>query len=242
VSHLWGYLSLLAVVIIGLLPPLILVQYGRVSSWWLIAGGAVWVASLAVKWPLSTALASVGHERLRVPTSAVFQGLLSALVELGAAAVYLRASRRGSLADVFAFGVGAGCVEALYVVILAVILGARGSDPDNEAAWAAGATVSLCVRYALPIERVSALLGHAGSRGLVYLSVSTVPLRGIPLFILALLLFAIVDGIASYGLTVGWNWNDPCVCRRFYSFVFSISLIEAVLFLLLFSFLALHQV
>jgi hypothetical protein len=55
-----------------------------------------------------------------------------------------------------------------------------------------GARVSWCVRYAVPIERPFALIGHVGSRGLIYQAVigGTVSL---------------IDGIAVYGVRRGWQ-------------------------------------
>lgn len=231
VQNIWGYYSLLAVVGIVLLPPWILIRYSRVSPRWLLAGGGIWAATVVAKGLLASILARAVRKWLPIHVSAVLEGLLSALVELGGAALYFQSRPRGRLTDGFAFGVGAGCTEALFVLLWAVT-GVGGGDADKQATWAARAAVSLCVRYALPIERFSALLGHAGSRGLVYLSVSVPPFQGVPLFILALLLFAVVDGVASYGLTAGWDWLDPRVCSRFYGAVSGIGLLEVVLFLL----------
>jgi hypothetical protein len=105
---------------------------------------------------------------MALPWSETAHGVASAACELAAAAAWLTAMPPGSLVDAVGFGVGAGSAEAAYVLVLAV----TGPRPSDEllAVWLRGARASWCVRYAVPIERLFAAIGHLGSRGLIYLA------------------------------------------------------------------------
>ena len=68
-----------------------------------------------------------------------------------------------------------------------------------------GAEVSRCVRYAVPLERLFALAGHIGARGLVYLGLHA-PFPVAPGWMaLAVLMFATIDGTAVYGHLQHWK-------------------------------------
>ena len=54
-----------------------------------------------------------------------------------------------------------GAAEVGYVLALAVR--GPGPSPEQLTAWTRGARVSLCVRYAVPVERLFASIGHLGS-------------------------------------------------------------------------------
>jgi hypothetical protein len=159
--------------------------------------------------------ASVVGKRLLIPglnaitgspwiaTRAALQGALSAALELGATALYFAFFPRFSFAQVAAFGIGAGSAEAAYVLGLG-LFGPR-STPTALNAWIKGARVSLCVRYSVAIERFFALLGHTGSRGLIYVGLySSFPIAA-GWVTVAVLLFALIDGVAVYGHLQNWN-------------------------------------
>ena len=130
-----------------------------------------------------------------------------------------------------AFGIGAGCSEVIYVLVSGIT---AKRDPEREAAWARGAAVSLCVRYQVPIERLFALVGHVGSRGVVYAGLHAKFPECVLLLFLAVFLFTAVDGVAYYGHLRGWNWSEPSVCRRTHGFFAFISVIEFGTFLAVF--------
>lgn len=231
-ANSWGYISLIALLSLLALPPLLMMQYAGTGAMVLLAGAGVWAVSIAVKHPLAHALSRMAATRISAGVTAAAQGFLSAVCELSAAALYFVFRPGLSWTDVIAFGVGAGCAEIVYILVFGIMEGVRRRDSDADAAWLAAADRSLCVRYSVPLERFLALIGHTASRGLVFWGVST-PYSGFGLLFFALLLFAAVDGVSYYGLKANWNWNSPCLCRRFYCFVGGVSLLEATVFLLL---------
>jgi hypothetical protein len=227
----WGIASLAALVAIAIVPPWLCIVQGG-ASWHLVAAGAlIWSASVCAKRLIVMAAARVRAAFVPLSPMAVaaLQGVISAATELGAAAAYLATLPVASLVELVAFGAGAGCAEAGYVLLLG-IFGPQVDEAELRA-WARGAAVSWCVRYAVPIERLFALIGHIGARGLVYLAL----LHGSPLgalwAILAVLLFAIVDTVAVYGHLKKWQWHDPALCRPAHSFFAILGVGEFLLFL-----------
>jgi len=228
----WGLLSLLALVLIIAGPSCLAVRFAGMPWKVPLAGAGLWAISILLKHPLAVALSHIPGVREAHPRRAILQGLLSAAVELSVAAVYLHAWKGASLAEVLAFGGGAGSAEALYVLGRGILQ--RSRDPQREAAWARAAAVSLCVRYTVPLERFFALVGHAGSRGLVYVGLHASRPLGIVSWVVALALFSAVDAVATYGHLRGWDWNDPARCRRAHLFFSSSSVIEMATFCLVF--------
>lgn len=226
----WTLSSLAALVTIVAAPPALCHWVGGVAWHIVAAGGGVWFASVCVK--RVALLLPIRSGQLSPAPAAASQGALSAIVELGAAAAYFAFLPVQSLLDVVGFGVGAGSAEAAYV-LLAGAFGQR-PDPDEIAAWARGAAVSLCVRYTVPIERLFALIGHLGARGLIYIALSAGGLLGLFWAGLSVLLFTAIDGVAVYGHRNQWNWHDPALCRRAHALFAGLSLSEGALFLLAF--------
>jgi hypothetical protein len=81
-------------------------------------------------------------------------------------------------------------------------------------------------RHTFLVERTAALIGHVGSRGLVWLSVHGPLWPGAA----ALLAFASVDGLAAYGVRREWDWLSPRVWWRFYPVVFGMGVLELLAF------------
>ncbi|MBI5313093.1 MAG: hypothetical protein HZB28_08225 [Methylocystis sp.] len=225
----WSIQSWAAVAAICVAPPLACVVLWR--DWKsAAAGAAVWALSVTVKYAIAIFLTPRLRTRLSTKTIAVFHGALSAVTELGATLLFFFYAWPITLTQAVAFGVGAGSVEAAYVFIVGVFL--SEDDPQESSEWAAGAADSYCVRYMVPIERGSALLGHISSRGLIYVGLAAPTYAAqASLIAIAFLLFSCVDGVAAYGILKRWNWYDPKICFRAHLFFFSISVIESVLFL-----------
>jgi hypothetical protein len=229
----WTLPSLGALALIAVAPPCLAIALGD-ASWISVAAGAlIWFASVCVKriviqsarrlapfWPLSSG------------TVAALHGTASAIIELGAAAIYLSALPSASLSEVLAFGAGAGSAEAAYVLALGIIH--PQVDPDELRAWMTGAAVSWCVRYAVPVERLFALIGHVGSRGLLYVALMQQSSLALLWGMAAVLLFALIDGVAVYGHLKQWQWHDPVICRRAHSFFAAVSITEFALMLVAF--------
>lgn len=231
----WSLASLAALVAITLVPPWLCIGPGG-APWHLVAAGAVvWFLSVVAKSRIVRALRNPALPQPgSVAANAVLQGFVSA-VELAAAAAYLAALSalapfEWRVIDMVGFGVGAGSAEAGYVLWLGVL----GPKPNEEelAAWVRGARASWCVRYSVPVERLFALIGHTGSRGLIALALFGGGALS-PLWApVAVVLFAITDGVAVYGHLKQWEWHDPAICRRAQSFFALMSLVEISLFAL----------
>ena len=88
------------------------------------------------------------------------------------------------------------------------------------------------------VERTGALLGHLGSRGLVWLAVHS-PLNPAVPALLALISFSAVDGVATYGTLKKWDWLKPRTWKRFYGFATLVGTFEISLFLGLYFFVGL---
>lgn len=216
-----------ATLLLGMAPPLCVV-YGLNGSWsWVAWGSFAWIAAVLLKMPsgwIVHLLLSAGPAWL----SSMGLGLISGIAELSIAAYLFASGPPGNniLREILAFTIGAGCTETLFVLGASLL-----SKPGDEKIdfWIKGARQSLCVQHVLLVERVIALSGHVGARGLVCVAVyGAVPW----LAALAVVTFSLVDGLAAYGESRNWNWFDPRTCHRFYGFCASISVLEAVLFAL----------
>jgi hypothetical protein len=174
-----------------------------------------WIGGVAVKSLAMSALDRTGLGTCAPAVQALVGGLVSAVTELGAAWLLLRRARL-SLADVLAFGAGIGVFELLFTLGIGVL------EQLDETATPA-VTLSFVDGFFL-LERFLSLIGHVASRLLVYAGAKrTRPLAGA-----AVLLFAAVDGAATYGITADWNWEDPVLLARFYAFVAGIGALEVL--------------
>lgn len=218
--------------------PLLVLSLAGVSLYVPAWGAGLWAGAVALKRVLGSALDSVlplSGRQADQPgwNSAALHGLLSAITELGVAALYLWNWRDATLAEVLGFGVGAACAEVIYVVGLGFLK--READPAALDAWAQAARRSLWVRFTVPIERLLAGIGHVGSRGLVWIGLQLALPIGVAIVLLAVFLFAVVDGIAVRGLQQKWDWNEPGLTRRLHLYFGAIGISELTLFLFLYS-------
>ena len=177
---------------LGLGIPIALV-FTAVTSWqWLAYGAAAWSVAVAIKAacypPIKQALGRFGY-RLQATAA----GLWSALCELGAVVVVLlRQETYPTLADVIGLGIGAGSIEVLLIT------------------WVGWRSLSW---YAV-LERLLACIGHLSTRGLVWCGLCAWQMA--PAWLLAVVTFSLVDGTASYGDLVGWDWSDQRLLMRYY--------------------------
>jgi hypothetical protein len=228
----WSCISLVALLSLAVIPAAFLARRLAVP-WYLILFGAVtWGIAVALKKPLAVQLNKWLKNSSRTYVSAS-QGLLSAVLELGCAALYLWRMKGADIYSVLGFGVGAGAAEVVYVLVVGSL---AKRDQEREAAWAAAARESLCVRYQVPIERFFATIGHVGSRGLVYVGLHVAIPGGLILLLGALVFFTVVDGVATYGHLCRWDWSNPVICRSVHGFFATVSLLEFTVFLIGFQF------
>lgn len=189
---------------------------------WFLAGALAWALSVAVKIVAAGGVHALTDTRVPDSLYAALQGAVSAVSELGAAALaFALVLSGGSVASVVAFGSGAGILEAALL-----LAAARAQNGADEASSTAAPRVEGIQRHGFVVERVAALLGHIGSRGLIW-----VGLHG-PAWPLAfaLVTFAAVDGVASYGHRREWDWMAPAVWWRFNTFTLGVALVELLVF------------
>ena len=211
--------------LVAIIPPFVLLSaFGNVWKH-LALGAAAWAVAVVLKFPAASLLNIFIGKHSRPAVIAALYGIMSAVAELGAAAACFSLLSPGlSLTDVIAFGVGASCIE-----ISLVLSGGVRPGPEVRSAWISGARRSACVRHMMFIERLTTLLGHVASRGLVYLSLT---LPDLSLALIAVATFGAVDGVLIYGRLASWDWFDPRVCRSFYGFITLVSLFEVGIFAL----------
>lgn len=179
-------------------------------------GAGTWVAALAVKHAFGF-IKPVARIGAAGKTGASAWGAFSSAAELGAHALAVSAGflQAGVVAGAAA-GIGVACIEIIYVLAVGVIADLRNPDPAKLESWRRGARRSGWVEHMLFIERASAAALHVGARALVGASLAG---AGWVFAGIAFVLFAAVDGVATYGAARRWNWFNPVLCRRYYSFV-----------------------
>lgn len=206
-----------ALALAGGLPWFLVRRLGAAPSS-VVAGAASWALGVAIKRSLSEHVRR--RLRSRHTTAAVALGGLSAAAELGASQAWLGRRPRPT-PDLLAFGAGAAAGEAVALIVF----GAFGDAPSEQRVerWVQEAGRSFLVRHALFAERLSATIGHVSSRTLLALGLRR---RELTASILPVALFAFVDGVATYGHDVGWDWIDPATLRRFHLFLAVVDGIE----------------
>ncbi len=201
--------ELVLIVILAVAPVLYVRLRGHAAWRWFFLGIGSWAMALVAK-----SVIQVGLEELT--TSAVWKGslggIVSALCELGAAALFLRRrDMRGN--DLIAFGVGIGAFEVVFVMALGW---ATDIGTSSLVWWAVGLELS--------VERILSMIGHVASRVLVHVSFR---IRRILPALIAMGVFASVDGIASYGWAAGWDWDSVRVLVLVLGFIAVMGGLEA---------------
>ena len=133
-----------------------------VSSWsWLGLGAAAWAVALLVKVGVGVPLHHLFRWMFRGEKArSAAWGCWSGITELGlSAVVFLVADSYPNVWDLVGFGVGAGSIEVLYVIVGAIPVSGRGIPaPRPEGTLLAWSGV---------IERGLTSMGHLATRGLV---------------------------------------------------------------------------
>jgi hypothetical protein len=161
------------------------------------------------------------HRHLSPAWLATAQGFTSAVSELGAAALFfLFVVPELSFPELIGFGAAAGIVEALVVPLMSIggINILSGTPVEKSAAeqrYDQGATPLAVVLFPI-VERGLTLVLHTSSRALVYVAMV---LGNVLPALLAVSLFATVDGVAYYGLLKKWKVLSFTVAVKFYTLV-----------------------
>lgn len=161
------------------------------------------------------------HKRLTPAWLAPAQGFVSALSELGAAALFfLLVIPRLSLPDLIGFGAAAGIIEAIILPLMSIggINLFSGTPVENHAAeqWQdLGATPFTVMVFPI-VERGLTMVLHTSSRALIY---AAIVLGNVSPALLAVSLFACVDGLAYYALLNKWKFLSFTVAIKFYAVI-----------------------
>lgn len=223
-----GIPSFLGAILVALVPPIVILSSFHASQESLAIGAVAWVAALSMKTLASGFINRLSKSRDLKKTLSILQGLLSSFTELGIPAIcFIPFFQSIPLVDVVAFGVGASSIEALFTFFSGIVSEICKPDHSAQAVWVSRARQSLCVQYMIFLERFGALLGHVGSRGLVYLGLAN---QAPCLIVIAFITFSLTDGVAAYGIFNQWDWFNPRVCRSFHLFLLGVSFFEIGLF------------
>jgi len=210
--------------------PLALLLAG--ASWrWLALGAVAWAAAVLLKAVLGIGVDALSRRLLTARRSqAAVWGFWSAVCELGVATAVVIAGDVTRVADVVALGVGAGADEVVFVVASAVLSPQKAplASPGESSSAQHGLQSDWVVEWNGVLERFSTMCGHVGSRGLVWLGVQAWVYA--PALLLSVATFALVDGVATFGVRANWNWSDPGVARRFQSFLVVVGAFELAVF------------
>jgi hypothetical protein len=161
------------------------------------------------------------HERLAPAWLATAQGFVSSISELGAAALFLwLVIPELSLTELIGFCATAGIVEALIIPLMSIgginILSGTPVEKDAAEQWRdLGATPLAVMAFPL-VERGLTMALHTSSRALVY---AAMVLGNVLPALLAVSLFAAVDGTAYYALLKQWKVLSFTVASKFYALV-----------------------
>ncbi len=178
----------------------------RIAFGWFAIGAGLWFVAVVVK--IAVALladeAILGFLQASLPrvgyliAGSTYLGLWSAVCEmgavLGAASAWRRLATDRDCA--VAIGIGAGGFEAALLGVLFIafaLVSLFGGSMDTPASWLLG-----------PVERLIATLCHVSTRLLVLMAFA----RGRrSLAVFGVLLFALLDGLASLFHIAGWLEN-----------------------------------
>lgn len=217
-----------AIVVCVLLPSLILVMLPHLAQA-MLYGALAWAAAVIVKVAVSL-VPGAKHIIAAGKIGAAIWGAFSGLAELGFLSyLMIEGLVSKDAAGGAAAGIGAASLEIVYLLANGVVEDIRRPDPARYQAWLRGARRSLWVANMIFIERSAATMLHVGTRGLLALSLSQKLL--LPIMI-AIITFAAVDGLATYGAVRKWNWFNPILCRRFFQFILLAGAFNLALFAL----------
>jgi hypothetical protein len=161
------------------------------------------------------------HKRLSPVRLAAAQGFMSALSELGAAALFFwLVIPELSLAELIGFGAAAGMVEALVIPLMSIggidVLGGTPVEKNAAEQWQEAGATPLAVMVFPIVERALTLVLHTSSRALVYASMV---LGNVFPALLAVTVFTTIDGVAYYALLKKWKVLGFTVAVRYYALV-----------------------
>ena len=229
-DRLW-FFTAAASIAIGIIPIIVLETWFGVPRKISVGYGilAFAVGTAAVKVPLYRLLVErVLRPRMATVPLAAVQGVLSAISELGVAALFIVfVGPRLTWWQVVGFGVGAGACEAVMLPFISNHLKGTSLEGYMEDVGRASAGQP-AVRWLGVLERAWAMLLQVSTRGLVYLSIA----GGSPAPALAAIAgFGAVDGTVYYWLLKRWRFDSLPVLIRVHLFLGAAACVMTAAFL-----------
>jgi hypothetical protein len=229
-DRLW-FFTAAASIAIGIVPLIVLESWFGVPRKISVGYGilAYVIGTAAVKVPVYQLLVErILRPRMSAVSLAAVQGLLSALSELGVAALFLIfVVPRLTWWQVVGFGAGAGACEAIMLPFISNHLkGTSLGDHMDEVTRASREQPA--VRWLGVLERVWAMLLQVSARGMMYLSI----VSGNPApAAVAMAGFAAADGTAFYWLLQRWRFDSLPVLLRVHAFLGAAACVMTAAFL-----------
>jgi hypothetical protein len=229
-DRLW-FFTAAASIAIGIIPIIVLETWFGVPRKISVGYGilAFVVGTAVVKVPIYQSLVErVLRPRMSTVPLAAVQGVLSAISELGVAALFIVfVVPRLTWWQVVGFGVGAGACEAIMLPFISNHLKGTSLEGYMEDVGRASAGQP-AVRWLGVLERAWAMLLQVSTRGLVYLSIA----GGSPAPALAAIAgFGAVDGTAYYWLLKRWRFDSLPVLIRVHIFLGAAACVMTAAFL-----------
>jgi len=219
--------SWLILLMIAMALPIVFIILGG-SIQWIFYGILVWIGSIGIKIALSW-YANIILLKSGLLFNATTNGIISAVSELGPAALVLLfiGTSNVNVPDIMLYAVSAGVTELLIISVYGLL---EKRETETVERWEVSARQSFFVRYIFPIERLVALFGHIGSRGLVCVAL----IKGYmwPIAI-AVITFSITDGLAHYGTLKKWDWFHESIIKNFFLATGCLAMIELVLLIVI---------
>lgn len=232
-QFLWKQMPTVASLAVGILPVVILVIWFDVPRKILGLGAMAYAAgAVGLKLPLYHLLVvKVLHKKLSNAALGIFQGIVSAISELGAAlAFYFFVVPDLTFAKLVGFGIAAGSVEAVILPFMNNPLEGTPLEEHSEETNKSAAE-NMTIQWLGVVERILASVIHVGARGLTYVSYAT---GNIVPMIIGLAGFASVDGRAYFAHLEKWRFDTIEVLVKFYRFLGAVACSLVVLFVILY--------
>ena len=229
------YLPLVASIAIGVIPVAVLIACFGVPRKLILGWGILsYVLGVAVlKLPIyHLFVVKVLHPRLGHKSLSAAQGIVSAVSELGSAALFMVfVVPDMNAVQLIGFGVAAAAVEA---VVLPFIGNPFEGTPLGEHASQvlARSSSSRMIEWLGVVERVLVFLPHISARGLIYISIRSGTVYPA---IIGVVLFAAIDGAGYFGHLSKWDFAQVRILTRFYAFLAIIGVAQSVCFALLYA-------
>lgn len=218
-------LQILILILLGIGFPTALFSLDVSSLKWLRLGAEAWVVAILIKSFLGVAISAFSHRFLKTDREvASIWGIWSSLCDLGVTIYYFKTQISPRLQDVVGFGIGASSLETLLLCIIYLYSNLRKTSENAPAA-----SKDPFVVWGMVLERISYLGGYISARGIAWLGLQFWYL--LPILLIVLFSFSLIDGVAAYGQVKGWDWKDPLVCRKYYAFHFMVVSTQFLIFI-----------